>query len=297
MKLLVFQQDNQLFAHMREHLDAREEEILPIPVTLDVIGTMVDLDALIEQHQPRFFISVALLAPDADKLSQKRFRANIEQIERVARREGIPFIFLSSAMVFDGKKLGYKESEPTSAQHPVAKVYAELEKLISRKSKKHIILRTSWLFSHKPHNFLTNVVDYACEQAQINVNSAAKGCPTAMEDLVRVLVAMVLQLDLDSDAWGTYHYASGDTAIGFQFVEAIVAQASQFDERIVPSHLPFAHDDRIGGEFYFAPVVLKCDRVRSAFGVHQKSWRQFISAEVKQYFSFEEADEVEETEE
>ena len=54
-----------------------------------------------------------------------------------------------------------------------------------------------------------------------------------MDDLVRVLIAMILQLDLDSEAWGIYHYASGDTAIGFQFVEAIVAQASQLLQRML----------------------------------------------------------------
>jgi len=291
MKLLVFRQENHLFTHLREQLDARLEDIVPIPVALDVIGTMVDLDALLKQHQPSFFLSIASLAPDADKLSQKRFRANIEHIERVARREGIPFIFLSSAMVFDGKKPGYKEAEMTSPKHPVAKIYVDLEKLISRKSKRHIILRTSWLFSHKDNNFLTHVIEHAGEQELIRVNSAAKGCPTAMEDLARVLVAMLLQLNLTNEAWGVYHYASSDTAIGFQFVEAIVAQASQFDERIVPSSLPFSHDDEIGGDFYFEPVVLKCERLRSVFGIHQKPWRKFIGANVERYFKSEEIEE------
>jgi dTDP-4-dehydrorhamnose reductase len=106
MKVLVFRHNNQLFTHMREQFDARPENIVAIPVIMDVIGTMVDLDALVSQHCPRYFISIAQLSPNADKLSQKRFRANIEHIERVARKEGVPFIFLSSAMVFDGKKTG-----------------------------------------------------------------------------------------------------------------------------------------------------------------------------------------------
>ncbi len=287
MKVLVFRHNNQLFSHLREQLDAREENIVPIPVGMDVIGTMVDLDALLEQHQPSYFISLAQLSPRADKLSQKRFRANIEYIERVARKAGIPFIFLSSAMVFDGKKLGYKEAEHLTPKHAVSKTYAELEKLISRKCKRHIILRTSWLFSDKSANFLTRVIDYASQQNPMLLNSAAKSCPTSMEDLSRVIVGMILQLELTDDAWGIYHYASSDAALGFQFVEAIVAQASQFDGRITPNNLSFVHDDHYESDFYFEPVVLKCDKVRAVFGIHQKSWRPSVSAAVKLYCSDE----------
>ena len=285
MKVLVFRNNNQLFSYFREQLDKRPEDIVAIPVGMDVIGTMVDLDALVEQHKPSYFISVAQLPVNADKLSQKRFRANIEFIERLARKEAIPFIFLSSAMVFDGKKLGYKETESLTPKHPVAKTYAELEKLISRKSKRHIILRTSWLFGAKPDNFLTRVADYASEHQTITINSAAKSCPTSMADISRVLVGMLLQLELTNEAWGIYHYVSSDTALGFQFLEAIVAQASQLDEDISPNNLPFIHDDTLDSEFYFEPIVLKCEKIRAVFGIHQKSWRQSIGTEVKNYYA------------
>ncbi|MCK5880503.1 MAG: sugar nucleotide-binding protein [Sinobacterium sp.] len=282
MKVLVFRHDNQLYSHFCEQFSARPEEIVAIPVGMDVIGTMVDLGALISQHQPSYFISTAQLAPDADKLSQKRFRANIEYIERVARKERIPFIFMSSAMVFDGKKLGYKEAESLTPKHAVAKVYAELEKLISRKSKRHIILRTSWLFSAKPENFLTQVIDFANVRETICINSAAKSCPTSMSDLARVITGMILQLELTDNAWGIYHYASSDAVLGFQFIEAVVAEASQFED-ISPNNLPFVHDDCHQAEFYFEPVVLKCEKIRAVFGIHQKTWRQSLTAAVKIY--------------
>lgn len=294
MKVLVFRHNNQLYSHFREQCDTRLESITAIPVGMDVIGTMVDLSALVALHQPSYFISLAQLSPSADKLSQKRFRANIEQIERAARKEGIPFIFLSSAMVFDGKKLSYKETENLTPQHPVAKTYAELEKLISRKGRRHIILRTSWLFSERPDNFLTHIIDYASEHDTIPINSAGKSCPTAMDDIARVVVAMILQLELTNDAWGIYHYASGDSALGFQFSEAVVAQASKFEKTIAPNNLPFVHDDSYLSDFYFEPVVLKCEKIRAVFGIHQKSWRQSLGATVKSYCENNRLTEVEE---
>ena len=289
MKVLVFQQDNQLFAQLRAQLDERVEDIVPIPVVLDVIGTMVDVDALVATHEPSYFLCVAQLSPSADELAQKRFRANVELIERAARKAGIAIIFLSSAMVFDGKKLGYKESDSVNPLSETAKVYTALETLIRRKSSRHIILRSSWLFSARPHNFLTNVIDYACANESISLNSAGKASPTAMADLVRVIIAMLLQLEFTQEAWGTYHYTCSDAVIGFQFIESIVAQASQYDERLSPSNMLFAHEAAPCDDFYFEPVVLKCDKIRSVFGVHQKTWRSYLPTAVKTYFELEQA--------
>ncbi|NRA41951.1 MAG: sugar nucleotide-binding protein [Pseudomonadales bacterium] len=285
MKVFVFQHDQQLLQQLDYQFSAREESLEAIAVNFDVIGGMVDLEALFDQYQPSYFLIVAQLPFSADELGRKQFKSNIERIERCARNAAKPVIFLSSAMVFDGKKLGYKETDLASPNHNTAKLYLELEKLISRRSKQHIILRTSWLFCQQPQNFMTNVIDYACNHDTIGLNSAGKGCPTAMADLARVLVAMMLQLELTQEAWGTYHYSCSDPVIGFQFIESIVAQASQFDARLVPSDIRFAHLADPCDAFYFEPVILKCDKIRSVFGIHQKTWRSYLSDTVKQYFA------------
>ena len=104
-------------------------------------------------------------------------------------------------------------------------------------------------------------------------------------NMIIVLVAMMLQLELTQEAWGTYHYSCSDPVIGFQFIESIVAQASQFDARLVPSDIRFAHLADPCDAFYFEPVILKCDKIRSVFGIHQKTWRSYLSDTVKQYFA------------
>ena len=128
------------------------------------------------------------------------------------------------------------------------------------------------------------MIHHASKQKIISVNSAGKGCPTASVDLARVLVAICLQVDLDIDVWGVYHYASSDASIGFQFIETLLSQAAQFDNKIDAKNVLFEHNDAEKALFFFEPVVLKCQKVLDTFGIHQKPWRSMIADRVKDYY-------------
>jgi len=286
MKLLVIRDQHEFATQLREQLDLRAEIILPVPVAWDAIGDSVDLNKLVEQQDPDYIICAVHLPVDASKNVFKKFRSAVEQLERCSRIYNLPFIFISSGAVFDGSKLGYSEDDNYSPNSEYGKFYSDLEAHITKKVRKHIILRTTWLYSAYGENFLTSVIEYASENAMISVNSAGKGCPTAIQDLARVIIAILLQVELGAESWGTYHYASSDAAIGFQFVEAIVAQASQYNELIDASQLNFEHDDATSGAFYFEPVVLKCQKLLDTFGIHQRPWRASLASTVKDHFEW-----------
>jgi dTDP-4-dehydrorhamnose reductase len=284
MKLLIIRDQHEFAAHLCKLLEQRPEIITPVPVAWDVIGETVSLDKLIDQQRPDYLVCAVRLSPDTCKSSCKRFRRVVERLERCSRKHGLPLIFISTGAVFDGIKKPVNEDEPYCSVSEYGKFYAELESLIARKLRKHIILRTTWLFSAVGDNFLSAVVDYAAANELISFNSAAKGCPTAEQDLARVVIAILLQIDLGAENWGIYHYSSSDTALGFQFMEAIVAQASQYEESINPKQLNFEHNDQPASALYFEPVVLRCQKLLEAFGIHQRPWRALLTSTVKSHF-------------
>jgi dTDP-4-dehydrorhamnose reductase len=300
MKFLLIQENNTLFSALRMAASRREEEIVPVPVSWRSLASVVDLEELIELHKPAYILFSVQLLPrqleldnKAEQKEIKLFKQCFEQVERIARKFTVPVFFISSSMVFSGAKRIYKESDKPEPLHPVAHAYADCEKLLAKKTRKHIILRSSWLYAPKGNNFLTEVIERTMADELLSFNSAAKGCPTAVDDLARVIIAMLLQLELDvEDAWGIYHYNSSDAALGFQFVEAVVAQASQFDSRMSPEHLHFEHNAEQQGALYFEPIVLSCQKILADFGIHQKPWRSLISAAVKNYFAEQEEKEV-----
>lgn len=290
MKLLVIRDQHEFATQLREQLDLRAEIILPVPVAWDAIGDSVDINKLVEQQDPDYIICAVHLPVDSSKNVFKKFKLAVEQVERCSRKYSLPLIFISSGAVFDGSKLGYSECDEHCSNNEYGKFYADLETHIAKKVRKHVILRTTWLFSAYGDNFLTSVIGYASDNRLISVNSAGKGCPTSIQDVARVVIAIILQLDLGAECWGVYHYASSDAAIGFQFIEAIVAQASQYDESIDASQLSFEHDDASIGKFYFEPVVLKCQKLLDTFGIHQRPWRSSLAATVKEHFEWVEVE-------
>lgn len=284
MKVMVICDQHDLVAPLRAQLQQRVEPITQIPVNWRAIGTSVDLLTMLEQQQPDFILCTVVLPANAADESWKQYAAGLKLAVRYCKNTHSPLIFLSTAAVFSGKKLSYKEEDNCEPKTAVAKFYYKQEKLIRSEIEQHIILRTSWVYSPSGDNFLPAVIRYAAADKLISFNSAGKGCPSSVSDVARVLIAILLQLDAGAYSWGTYHYASSDAAIGFQFVEAIVAQASQYDENIDSRHLHFEHNDTSLGMFYFEPVVLDCQKLLNAFGIHQKPWRALLSHVVKEYF-------------
>ncbi len=284
MKLLIIRDQHEFASHLCKLLEQRAEIIIPVPVAWDVIGESVDLHKLIEHQQPDYLVCAVTLPSDACKNTYKRFRNAVEQLERCSRKYGLPLIFISTGAVFEGSKIPMREEDTYTAKSEYGKFYAELESLIVRKLRKHIILRSTWLFSAVGDNFLTSVIEHAASNTLISLNSAAKGCPTAEQDLARVVIAILLQVDLGAENWGIYHYASSDSALGFQFMEAIVAQASQYDQNINPKQLHFEHNDTPLPAFYFESVILKCHKLLESFGIHQRPWRSLLSVTVKSYY-------------
>lgn len=285
MKILLIQQGNALFSALREALELREEVITPVPVVWQSLQDTVDLDDLIDLHQPSYIVFSVQLPKDCDKKLLKQFRQCFEQVERISRKLSIPIFFISSAMIFETSRRQYSEEDKPKPQCDVAQIYFDCEQLLAKKARKHIILRTSWLYAAVGDNFLTEVIRHAVDGEVISFDSAAKGCPTSVDDLARVIIAMLLQLDLDAeDAWGTYHYCSSDPSIGFQFVEAIVAQASQFDSDISSKQLRFQHNDEQVSRLCYETVMLSCEKILADFGIHQKPWRALLGKVVRRYF-------------
>lgn len=284
MKLLVVRDQHEFASHLCRLLELRQEDLTAVPVAWEAIGETVSLQKLLEQQQPDYLICAVRLPQDAGKNIFRQFQRLVEQLERSSRKHGLPLVFLSSAAVFDGLRRPVAEDEPCNYISEYGRFYAALEERVRQKLRKHIILRTTWWFSAGGENFLGEVIDHASTNALISLNSAAKGCPTCEQDIARVVIAILLQMDVGAENWGTYHYASADTALGFQFMESIVAQASQFDSNINPKNLFFEHNDNPAAEFYFEPVVLLCQRLLDAFGIHQRSWRSYLSPMVRAHF-------------
>lgn len=239
------------------------------------------------QCQPDCIVFLLLLSAQATAAEHLNYKQLVLAAGNYAKQRNLPLLMLSTAAVFDGARIAYKETDQCSPNSDYGRFYADLEQQLLTLHDNSIIVRVAWLYSAQPHSFLAYVISFAEQNKCIRINSAAKANPTSTEDVARVFQGIILQLQQGADNWGIFHYVAADTALGFQFVEAILQQASQYQTAINPKQLCFEHQEQADTEFDFPAVVLKCQRLRGNFGIHQRSWRALMPAVVREYYGID----------
>lgn len=262
-------------------------EVIGLPRRQLDITDADQIEQRLDEHRPEYVINCAAFnrADAAEKQRKFCFALNAEALESLARAcatRDIPLLHLSTDYVFDGHYAsGYAEND---AVHPLG-AYGESkwlgEELLRRTLAHHIILRVSWVFSDRGHNFLIRTLEEARRDTEIAAVDDRRGCPTAAADVARVLLAIVKQLSCGAQAWGTYHYCGAEVTTRYAFCEAIIAAAGQYEALKVERLVPVAGRDFPTEAERPATSVLKCRKLLSTFGIRQRPWRNELVSVIR----------------
>jgi dTDP-4-dehydrorhamnose reductase len=143
-------------------------------------------------------------------------------------RAKIPLVHVSTDYVFDGTKhVAYVEDDPIAPLNVYGQSKAAGESAIRKIHDRHLILRTSWLYSIHGSNFLKTILKRGREGAELRVVSDQRGCPTGAADLAEAILRVAPRLAAGEPVWGTYHFAGTGVTTWYGFAtEIIAAQAS-----------------------------------------------------------------------
>jgi len=118
---------------------------------------------------------------------------------------GIPLVHVSTDYVFDGRKTGaYVEEDRPNPLGVYGASKLAGEEAVRRLCPRHLILRTSWVFSACGHNFVRTMLRLGLEREALGVVADQVGKPTSASELARVMLAI---LPAAEGRWGTYHLA------------------------------------------------------------------------------------------
>ncbi|RKT98789.1 dTDP-4-dehydrorhamnose reductase [Burkholderia sp. Nafp2/4-1b] len=202
-------------------------------------------------------------------------------LAEAAEQVGAALIHYSTDYVFDGMKAEpYVETDATNPLNVYGRSKVAGEQGIAAVGGRHLILRTSWVYSARGRNFLTTMLRLAKERDELNIVADQFGAPTWSETIAALtahIVAQALAAD-DADAWwrrhgGLYHMTAAGAASWYEFATAIFEQARV--ER-VPTVLP------IPASAYPTPASrpvnsrLANDRFARAFGLAAPQWRDAL---------------------
>ena len=107
-----------------------------------------------------------------------------KNLAEVCREYDATLIHVSTDFVFDGNaEIPYTEDDIPNPKSVYGQTKLGGEKAIAETWKKHIIIRTSWLYSQFGKNFMKTMLRLASERESLSVVSDQIGTPTHAVDL------------------------------------------------------------------------------------------------------------------
>lgn len=161
-------------------------------------------------------------------------------LAEAAKDCGAILVHYSTDYVFDGTKTEpYTEDD---APHPL-NVYGatklEGEQAIRASGVRHLILRTSWVYETRGHNFLLTMQRLMRERHELKIVDDQVGAPTwarQIAEATALILAQCLSPARGADRpepWGTYHLTCGGETSWYGFARAI-AELGGFSTRLQP---------------------------------------------------------------
>lgn len=233
MKILLTGKDGQIGFALHKKLLSLGDVIATNRYELDLVNPDA-IKVFIDKIQPDMIINPAAYTQVDKAESEKSLAHQINAIAPKVLAEKaselhIPIIHFSTDYVFDGlKHEPYLETDLANPQSVYGQSKWEGEEAI-RHHKKHIILRTSWVFSSHGQNFLKKIMKLIQEKTSLDLVSDQIGTPTSSEALADVTYKIVEAIfnDPHFKDFGTYHMTLDNETNWYRYACFITDEASR----------------------------------------------------------------------
>ncbi len=184
-----------------------------------------------------------------------------------AARRGALLVHFSTDYVFDGEKPSpYVETDRTHPLNAYGRSKLSGEQAIQRSGCRHLIFRTSWVYSNTGKNFLLTMLRLARERKELRVVDDQHGAPTSSRALADAVPRTISAALRNPELLGLYHMSAQGSTTWCGFARAIVGRRA----KVVP----------IASSEYPTPArrprnsVLDNSKLEKSFGVRLPSWQQ-----------------------
>lgn len=185
LKILILGSDGQLASCLKDKLNSSENKLLFVSKREVDITSKSSFHDVCSKFNPDFIVNAAAYTKvdDAEDNISLAYSINARALEHISKlcfQKDIWLIHFSTDYVFDGSsKKAYREDDHTNPIGAYGQSKLEGENAIIESNCKHIILRTSWVYSEYGTNFLKTINELITKRlSSIDVISDQTGCPT-----------------------------------------------------------------------------------------------------------------------
>ena len=140
-------------------------------------------------------------------------------------------VHFSTDYVFNGRKEGsYQETDKPDPLNAYGKTKWQGEKLLQAEGPFYYLIRTSWVFGPKGHNFVNRMTELLTTKSRIEVVEDQVGGPTYTGDLAQ----FTLELLEKKSVPGFYHFSNEGATSWFEFAKEIQKQTGHASCKIAP---------------------------------------------------------------
>lgn len=299
MKILLFGKDGQVGWELRRALAPLGEIVLAGRLQADLDQPHL-LRSFLRQVRPEVIVNAAAYTEvdKAESEPEKARRINAQSVGVMAEeaaRLNAWLVHYSTDYVFDGEKSSpYREEDPTNPLSVYGKTKLEGERLIQELNARHMIFRTSWVYSVHGRNFAKTMLRLAKEEEELKVVMDQQGAPTSAELIADVTAHAIYRLFTNTPKAqmlaGMYHLAANGETTWHGYAQYLLELA-----HAKGSFLKAGPDAvrSIPASAYALPAVrpansrLDTTKLVKTFNLHLPDWRYHVQRLVDELFAKE----------
>lgn len=238
MKILLTGSRGQVGFELQRTLAPLGKVIAPTRAALDLADAQA-VEQWLEREQPQLIVNAAAWTAvdlaESEEAAARRLNAELPaQLASWAARHDALLVHFSSDYVYpgDGSTAWQESSQPKPLSvYGQTKLAGDLAILES--GAKHLIFRTSWVYSARGNNFMKTMLRLGGERDELRVVADQVGAPTSARLIANVAtLATYRRLRADDIADGVYHLCPRGETSWQGFAQAIFTQAAALGYRL-----------------------------------------------------------------
>ena len=197
-------------------------------------------------------------------------------------------VHYSTDYVFDGS--GDQSRDETTATAPLSvygKTKLEGEEAIRASDCRHLILRTSWVYAARGHNFIKTMLRLAAERDELSVIADQIGAPTGADLLADVTAQAVAQLTAGRGDTGLFHCVAAGHTSWFDYARFVIewARAHELPVKVAPEGIR-----PVPTEAYPTPARrprnsrLATDKLQKVFSLTLPPWQHGVERMLREAY-------------
>lgn len=201
-----------------------------------------------------------------------------------AKRSSALLVHYSTDYVFDGTKPEpYVEDDKPNPINAYGRTKLAGEQNIQTIGCRHLILRTSWVYSSRGQNFVKTILRLAQQREELRIVSDQIGTPTSARFIADVTSELLTKIQCREssslhEAVGIYHLAPSNYTSWHGFAQVILdtAKNSMLNVGELLSLIAIPSEQHPLPAIRAKNSRLNCDKLSTQFGIHLSNWETSV---------------------